>query len=213
MSLLAHHGLLLQAAGGGGGGSAGAWNPTDVAMSANTFNFTNSDATVDNIGGSTGRGSVRNTTSKTDKRYAEISADSYGNLASLGLVFGFWNASATLRADWSNGSNLNASLSSNGTRSTYGQANIDSSYGTDVAFVTAPEVFGLRIEPGVSAEVNKNNGPWRSFPSFTEASAMVFACMGDGNFGQIGDSFQLTILTTAATQNYAAPSGYTPWDD
>jgi hypothetical protein len=200
---------------GGGGGTPGAWNPADVAMDTGTFTFTNSDATVDN---DTGQGGVvRNTTNKTgagNKRYAEIVVDDYGNLDTLGMFFGFSATGSTLNTDWSNGANSNATVDGSGIRYSYGQTNTDTAGGSDVNHTASPgDVFGLRIEIGVGAQVNRNNGPWRAFPTFTEGDVQVFAALGNGNFGNIGDNFMLTILTTAATQTYSAPAGYTPWDD
>lgn len=220
MSLLKHHGLLLQPA-AGGGGTPGAWDPADVVMGQGTFTFASSDSQVSNpSGGTVGRGTVRSTTNMGagEKRYVEISIDNYGTGHALGLTVGFSSTPDPYTSPWHTGTNKNFTWEPGGNRNSYGQTNTDTTFGG--AGLGWPGVgatiLQMAIEVGVGVTwVAINGGTFRASASapFTESDVKVFACLGDGNFGFFGSDFALTILTTAATQFYGAPSGFTAWDD
>lgn len=206
-------------AAGGGGGVPGAWDPADVVMGAGVFTFASADTQVSNpTGGTVARGTVRSTTSKTaGKRYVEIRVDNYGTVSANGLRWGFSSTPDAFTSDWNNGSNKNITWQNDGTRYSYGQANYDAANSGFLGHGATPgDVFQMGIEIGVGLTFFAvNGGTPRAVNglAFTEADVKVFAALGDGNFGFTGDDFAVTILTTAATQSFAAFAAHTPWDD
>jgi hypothetical protein len=196
----------------------GAWSPADVVMSANTFTFASANSIVSNPLATVGRGTVRNTTSKTSgKKYIEFKIVNYGNSAGLGLSVGFSATGAAYTAGWNVNTNDNFTWTPDGVRNSHGQTNTDPAFsGAGLAW---PGVNGDTLRMGIDIGVGVtfvciNSGtPRVSTCPFTAAAVKAFACLGDGNFGAAGDSFQVQVLTNAATQGFAPFADHTPWDD
>ncbi len=209
----------------------GRWDPTDVTADA-IFEYTNQRATVNNDAG--GHGSVRSFTSKSgigNKRYVEVMIDDYGSDPNLSIVVGFSATGSAMAHNWNNAGNANFSFyggGGTGTRYAYGQSSTDNSDNTWLGWPsttsgTAPDVFRFAIDIGNTVSVGLNApgddsgnllGMYASPAGFyPETDVKVHASLGDGNFGVIGTGIRMTILTTAVTQFYPAPPGYTAWDD
>jgi len=207
-----------------GGGSAGAWDPVDVSMGVGSVAFTFADANA-RMGnpfafGTNAKGTARNTTSKTSgKRYVEIKLHTYGGFPIFGLAWGFSSTPDSYDYNWSNSGNKNATWRApNGTLYSYGTTNSDgSNSGSLILPFGTDDVFQMGIEIGVGLTFFAINGGTpvdvsASVP-FTEADVKVFATLGTGPSGDGGSDADLSIFTTAATQDFSAFAGHTAWDD
>ncbi len=188
------------------------WSAADAAASGSNLTLSNGGLTVANTVDSVTR-SIRNTISKTSgKVYVEfkcnaIDAASYGlwGLASAGLDL----------ANYLGGSNYSVGIYNGGT--TFVSAGFTSNYGT--ALVPAiGDVFALAVDFAAGSVWIAKNNVWAnssnpatgSLPVASFVPATVGALFAGQSFRFVGNSW--TLQSTAASQKYAPPSGFSAWD-
>jgi hypothetical protein len=205
---------------GGGGGSSSVWSASDAA--ANGMPLSNGGLTVA-PSGAAGYLTIRNSVGKaTGKLYAEISVDAGftttndGSVA-IGLASADFNPSGGTDRSYLGENPYSAGIFP--TIETYVSAGFTKYYISSSPIIAANTTYGVAVDFTAGNVWFSNGGIWTNASNPATGSlpivSFVPATVGPLFFGVsfAGTNLGLwTIHPTAASQKYAPPTGFSPWN-